>query len=112
MSRLFEGEVVVITGGSSGIGRATALAFAREGAKVSVASRRSKESEETVRLVKAEGGDAMFVQTDVTKAAEVEALIARTSSATAASTTRSTMPASRAMRSGPSRSIQRPPGIR
>ena len=78
MSRLFEGEVVVITGGSSGIGRATALAFAREGAKVSVASRRSKESEETVRLVKAEGGDAMFVQTDVTKAAEVEALIART----------------------------------
>lgn len=78
MTRLFEGEVVVITGGSSGIGRATALAFAREGARVSVASRRADESEETVRLVKAEGGEAIFVKTDVTRAKEVEALIVRT----------------------------------
>jgi len=78
MNRLFEGEVVVITGGSSGIGRATALAFAREGARVAVASRRTDESEETVRQVKALGGDAMFVKTDVTKAAEVEALVAKT----------------------------------
>ncbi len=78
MNRLFEGEVAVITGGSSGIGRATALAFAREGAKIALASRRADESEETVRLVRSEGGEAMFVKTDVTKAAEVERLIART----------------------------------
>ena len=78
MSRLFEDEVVVITGGSSGIGRATAVAFAREGARVAVASRRAEESEETVRLVEAEGSEAIFIRTDVTKAAEVEALIAKT----------------------------------
>jgi NAD(P)-dependent dehydrogenase (short-subunit alcohol dehydrogenase family) len=78
MSRLFEGEVVVITGGSSGIGRATAIAFAREGARVAVASRRAEESEETVRLVEAEGSEAIFIRTDVARAAEVENLIAKT----------------------------------
>ena len=81
MSRLFEDEVVVITGGSSGIGRATAVAFAREGARVAVASRRAEESEETVRLVEAEGSEAIFIRTDVTKAAEAEALIARAEAA-------------------------------
>jgi NAD(P)-dependent dehydrogenase (short-subunit alcohol dehydrogenase family) len=75
MSNLFDGEVALVTGGSSGIGRATVLAFAAEGARVIVASRRSEESEETVRLVKAAGGDAIYVKTDVAKAAEVEALV-------------------------------------
>ncbi len=78
MSRLFEDEVVVITGGSSGIGRATAVAFAREGARVAVASRRAEESEETVRLVQAEGSEAIFIRTDVRNSAEVENLISKT----------------------------------
>ena len=78
MNKLFDGEVALVTGGSSGIGRATALAFAAEGAKVVVASRRSKESAETVKLIEAEGGEAMFVKTDVSKTSEVEALIAET----------------------------------
>jgi len=77
MSTWFNGEVALVTGGSSGIGQATALAFAAEGARVVVASRRSEESAETVRLIQAAGGDAMFVRTDVTKAAEVEALVAQ-----------------------------------
>ena len=71
----FENKVIVITGGSAGIGRATALAFAEKGTKVVIASRREKESAETVQLVKQAGSDAMFVQTDVTKEVEVENLI-------------------------------------
>lgn len=78
MNKLFDGEVAVVTGGSSGIGRATALAFAAEGAKVVVASRRSEESAETVELIKAAGGDAIFVKTDVTQTTQVEALVAET----------------------------------
>ena len=78
MNKLFNGEVALITGASSGIGRATALAFAAEGARVVVASRRSEESLETVRLIQAAGGDAMFVKTDVSQAAEAEAMVAAT----------------------------------
>lgn len=77
MSQQFNGEVALITGGSSGIGRATALLFAEQGARVVVASRRAEESEETVRLIRAAGGDAVFVQTDVSQADQVEALVAR-----------------------------------
>jgi NAD(P)-dependent dehydrogenase (short-subunit alcohol dehydrogenase family) len=67
----FTNKVVLITGGTSGIGRATALAFAREGAKVVVTGRRAEEGAETVRLIKAAGGEGLFVQTDVTKADQV-----------------------------------------
>jgi len=77
VNKLFNGEVALVTGGSSGIGRATALAFASEGARVVVSSRRSEESAETVRLIEAVGGDAFFVKTDVSKAAEVEAMVAQ-----------------------------------
>lgn len=77
MQRL-AGKVALITGGSSGIGRATALAFAKEGAKVVVASRRNLEGEETAQLIKDIGGEALFVKTDVSKAAEVEALVNKT----------------------------------
>lgn len=71
----FADKIALITGGSSGIGRATALAFAREGAKVVVASRGVEGGEETVRLIKDIGGEAFFVKTDVAKASEVEALV-------------------------------------
>ncbi|MBD2388295.1 SDR family oxidoreductase [Cylindrospermum sp. FACHB-282] len=74
----FDNKVALVTGGSSGIGRASALAFAQKGAKVVVASRRVKESQETVALIQAIGGEATFVQTDITQAVEVENLIAQT----------------------------------
>lgn len=78
MADLFKGKVAVVTGGSSGIGRASALAFAAEGAKVVVSARRSAESEETIKLIKAAGGEAIFVQADVSKTADVQALINKT----------------------------------
>jgi NAD(P)-dependent dehydrogenase (short-subunit alcohol dehydrogenase family) len=72
----FESKVVLITGGNSGIGQATALAFAKKGAKVVVAARRVSEGKATVAMIKETGGEAHFVQTDVTKATQVEALVA------------------------------------
>lgn len=74
----FKGKVAIVTGGSSGIGRAAAIAFAREGAKVVVASRRIKEGEETVQLVKKAGSDGFFIKTDVAKAADVRIMVEKT----------------------------------
>ena len=76
--RMFDGKVALVTGGSSGMGRTTAVAFAREGAKVVVASRREDEGQETVRLIEVAGSKGLFVQADVSKAVEVEALVAQT----------------------------------
>ena len=78
MNLSLNGKVAIVTGGSSGIGRATAIAFAQAGAKVVVAARRIPQGEETVRLAKDAGSDAVFLQTDVTKATEVEALVNKT----------------------------------
>ena len=77
-SREFDGKVALVTGGSSGIGKATALAFARAGANVVIASRRVTEGEETVHEICKKGGDAIFVKTDVSKASEVEGLMNQT----------------------------------
>ena len=58
-------KVAMITGGSSGIGRATAVALAKEGVNIATAARRTKEGEETVQPVKEAGSDGVFVKTDV-----------------------------------------------
>ena len=68
-------KVAIITGASSGIGRATAVALAKEGVRVVLAARRAKESEETLQLVKKAGSDGIFVKTDVASEHEIEQLV-------------------------------------
>ena len=72
-----DGKVALVTGGASGIGRATALTFAREGAKLIVADMQEDGGQQTVHMIAEQGGTAIFVQTDVTQAAAVEALISQ-----------------------------------
>jgi NAD(P)-dependent dehydrogenase (short-subunit alcohol dehydrogenase family) len=74
----FQNKVAIVMGGTSGSGRAAAVAYAREGAKVVVAGRRAAEGEETVRLLRAQGGEGFFVTTDVSKAVLVKELVERT----------------------------------
>lgn len=71
-------KVAIITDGSSGIGRATAVALAKGGVKVAIAARRAKEGEETVRLVKEAGSDGIFVKTDVANEDDVRSLVEQT----------------------------------
>jgi NAD(P)-dependent dehydrogenase (short-subunit alcohol dehydrogenase family) len=73
-----EGKVVLVTGGASGIGRASCLAFASEGAKVVVADMTVEGGEETASMVRQAGGEAIFVRADVSKASEVEILVTKT----------------------------------
>ena len=76
MTKLFESKVALVTGGNAGIGRATAIAFANEGASVVVAARRVAEGEETVSLIRDAGGEAQFAKTDVTDKGDIEAMVA------------------------------------
>ena len=68
-------KVIIVTGGSSGIGAAAALQFAREGAKVVIAARRNDKSEAVVRQIETLGSEGLFIQTDVTKRTDIEALV-------------------------------------
>src|SRR3989442_10396543 len=77
MKRL-AGKITIVTGSSSGIGKAIALTFGKEGASVVVAARRKDLCEKTVAQIRKEGGDAMAIQTDVTDEAQVERLIIET----------------------------------
>ncbi len=78
MSMELHGKVAVVTGGTSGIGRDTAILFAKAGAKVIVAGRREPEGKETVDLIRANGGDGLFVKTDVSRNSDVQALVNKT----------------------------------
>ncbi|MGA9523516.1 MAG: SDR family oxidoreductase [Myxococcaceae bacterium] len=73
----FSGKVALVTGGSTGIGRATSLAFARQGATVVIGDV-DERSAETVRLVEGAGAKGLFVKTDVSKSDQVEALVKTT----------------------------------
>jgi NAD(P)-dependent dehydrogenase (short-subunit alcohol dehydrogenase family) len=76
LTPLLEGKVAVITGAAGGIGRASALTFAREGAKVVLGDRAEEALAETARLVSEAGGDAAWLATDVTRRDDVVALVA------------------------------------
>jgi NAD(P)-dependent dehydrogenase (short-subunit alcohol dehydrogenase family) len=78
MTPSFQNKVVLVTGGTSGIGRATALAFAKAGAKVVLAGRREKEGASVVAEIKAAGGEARFVRADVANESEVKSLVDQT----------------------------------
>ena len=75
MTKRLKGKIALITGGGSGIGRAAAQLFSREGAKVVIVDINVEGGEETVRSINDAGGEAHFIKTDISKAAEVEALI-------------------------------------
>ena len=75
MTKQFESKVALVTGGNSGIGRAIAIDFAREGARVVIAARRITEGEETVAMIREAGGEAIFVETDVSKTEDVRSMV-------------------------------------
>ncbi len=77
MARSLEGKVAIITGAATGIGRATAELFSSEGASVVVADRNDVEGERTVASINERGGDAIYVETDVSKSDDVQRMVER-----------------------------------
>lgn len=71
-------KVALVTGGTSGIGRESAIALANAGAKVVVVGRGVEQGEETVSLIKDQGGEATFIKADISQATEVEAMVVKT----------------------------------
>jgi NAD(P)-dependent dehydrogenase (short-subunit alcohol dehydrogenase family) len=78
MPGTLEGKVALVTGAASGIGRATALTVAREGAKLIIADMNEDGGQQTIHMMTENGGEAMFVQVDVTSASQIEAMISKT----------------------------------
>lgn len=78
MAGLLEGKTIIITGGSTGIGRATSIRAAEEGAAVVIADINKVEAQNTCDTIKATNGNVMFVETDVTDSSAIKALIAKT----------------------------------
>jgi len=78
MPKLLQGKIALVTGGGSGIGRATALKLAKEGAKVMIADYVPEGGERTVRMIEEAGGEASFVAADVSVTKQVEAMVAKT----------------------------------
>jgi NAD(P)-dependent dehydrogenase (short-subunit alcohol dehydrogenase family) len=73
----FKDKIVLVTGGNSGIGKAAAKAFAREGARVLIAARRADSGEEVVSEIRESGGEAFFIQTDVSKSEDLKNLFSK-----------------------------------
>jgi NAD(P)-dependent dehydrogenase (short-subunit alcohol dehydrogenase family) len=78
MSAELQNKIALVTGGTTGIGRETAVLFAKHGAKVVISGRREVEGNETIALVRAAGGDGLFVKSDVSKSADVRSLVQKT----------------------------------
>ncbi len=78
MTKALENKVALITGGTTGIGRDTAVLFAKEGAKVVFTGRREAEGNETLNLVRAAGGDGLFLKSDVSKPADIQSAVQKT----------------------------------
>ncbi|MBM4259454.1 MAG: SDR family oxidoreductase [Deltaproteobacteria bacterium] len=78
MAGILDGKVSLITGASSGIGRATANIFAREGARLVLADVVEHGGQETLQIVRAAGAEAIFIKTDVSKSGEVDEMVAKT----------------------------------
>jgi NAD(P)-dependent dehydrogenase (short-subunit alcohol dehydrogenase family) len=78
MANLLDGKVALVTGAASGIGKASALAFAQAGARVVVSDVARDGAEETVRLVCSNGGEARFIEADVSRSGDVEGLVKAT----------------------------------
>ena len=78
MTTTFEGKVALVTGGTSGIGETAAKAYAKAGARVALTGRRADRGQAVVDEIKKSGGEAVFIQTDITDTAQVEAMAAKT----------------------------------
>jgi NAD(P)-dependent dehydrogenase (short-subunit alcohol dehydrogenase family) len=78
MERIFENKIALVTGGSYGIGKATAIAFAQRGAKVIIADWMEDPNQDVIKTIKALGGEVVFIKCDVSNSSQVKALVEKT----------------------------------